>query len=51
MQNIYKKAITTLLIINAIGLSAKSFSQTKATKQDKLYSGFKTTPDSVQTSV
>ncbi|WPV00870.1 glycosyl hydrolase [Mucilaginibacter sp. cycad4] len=51
MQNIYKKAFVALLLVNVLGLSTKSFAQTKIPKPDKLYSGFKTTPDSVQTSV
>ncbi len=51
MQNVYKRAILTLLAVNAIGFGAQSFAQTRSPKTDPLYSGFKTTPDSVQTSV
>ncbi|MEO3407831.1 glycosyl hydrolase [Mucilaginibacter sp. CAU 1740] len=51
MQNIYKKALFTLLTLGATGLTQQASAQTKTPKQDKLYSGFKTVPDSVQTSV
>lgn len=51
MQNIYKKAFTILLTLGVTGLTQQCIAQSKATTPDKLYSGFKTTPDSVQTSV
>ncbi|MDB5146141.1 MAG: glycoside hydrolase family 2, partial [Mucilaginibacter sp.] len=51
MQNIYKKTLIAVLLANAISLGTKSFAQVQPSKGNSLYSGFKTTPDSIQTSV
>ncbi|AYL96582.1 glycosyl hydrolase [Mucilaginibacter celer] len=51
MQTIYKKLFTIFLTCGATCLMQQASAQIKPLKQDKLYSGFKTVPDSVQTSV
>ncbi|SDD19905.1 alpha-L-rhamnosidase [Mucilaginibacter pineti] len=51
MRNIYKSACIVTLAFTCIGSSTMAQQKVKPVVSNSLYSGFKTTPDSVQTSV
>ncbi len=51
MRNIYKSACIVTLAFTCIGNSTIAQQKVKPAVSNSLYSGFKTTPDSVQTSI